>query len=198
MKVYIATSRSIGLKCREWAIANRPDGVSMGTLEDCDIFISVLYDKLLTEEFIVSKQRCFNFHPGLLPHYRGAGAYSWAIINQEKVTGITLHEIDKDIDSGRLIDIKEFKIKEKDTAEILYSHAMEILFEMFKFWFLKLLKQEYPTIKTIPNPKIYYRKDLEEAKDLTKFVRALTFTEKENAYYYTAIGKKIYLDYYAS
>jgi methionyl-tRNA formyltransferase len=77
-KVHIATSRHIGNICTEWAMKKIKsiDGFELcHKKEDCDIFISVLYEKLLKNHFIKDR-RCFNFHPGVLPEYRGAGAYS--------------------------------------------------------------------------------------------------------------------------
>lgn len=199
MKIYIATSRPIGKQCYDWAKDNMPAGFEFGTMEDCDIFISVLYDQLITEDFIKSKKGCFNFHPGTLPQYRGAGAYSWAIINEDGFAGVTLHLIDPSIDHGPIIDIYQTPIYSDDTAEVLFKFAEEAIFAMFKKYFIQLLDGSFKiqSIQDESKAKIYYRKDLEKAKDLTKFVRALTFKGKENAYYYNAKGEKIYLDYYA-
>ena len=94
MKVHIATSRPIGMKCALWYSNSAP--IWRGYTEKvklADVVVSVLYDQLFTEEFIKSKKAVYNFHPGILPEYRGAGLYSWAIINGEKEFGITLHKI---------------------------------------------------------------------------------------------------------
>ena len=92
-KVHIATSRpeEIGNRCRTYASHNLPNGFELTDVPaECDVFISVLYDTLITEEFIAAR-RAYNFHPGILPDFRGAGAFSWALLNKEKETGITLH-----------------------------------------------------------------------------------------------------------
>lgn len=196
MKVYIATSRPIGEECRRWAHWNLPPGFEWGSMDDCDIFISVLYDKIVPAEFIAGK-KCFNFHPGLLPQYRGAGAFSWVLINGEKHTGVTLHEIDKDIDHGAIITRGMFEILPEHTAEDLFNLAMAQILTMFKFWFKLIITNDYGKRRFPINRKIYLRKDLEEAKDLTRFVKALTFKGKENAYFINARGEKKYLDYYA-
>lgn len=189
MKIHIATSRPIGERCIQWA---KEQGYELTSMEECEIFISVLYDTLITQHFINSKAGCFNFHPGILPEYRGSGAYSWVIINEEKVTGVTLHQIERSIDGGGIIDMQAFEIKPNDTAESLFRQAEELISQMFKHWLPKLIASDFKLMFNMGG-KIYYRKDLEKAKDLTRFIRAFTFEGKENAYYINAKGEKIYL-----
>ncbi len=192
--VCIASSREIGNRCQSWAENNIPDGFEFGSIEDCDIFISTLYDTLITKDFIESKARCINFHPGILPEYRGAGAYSWSLINKEKHTGISLHEIDHNIDSGPIIQVKKTLIYPSDTSETLYTRCMDLLFDMFKKNFHKILSGQYRT-RSNEGGNIYFRKDLEDAKDITHIIKAFTFSGKESAYYYNKNGDKKYIEY---
>jgi len=50
-----------------------------------------------------------NFHPGLLPKYRGCSAPEWQIYEGQKIYS-TCHIIDKDIDTGDILEIKELKV----------------------------------------------------------------------------------------
>lgn len=188
--LHIATSRPIGERCRELAEAM---GIKLVSMEECDVFVSVLYDTIIPEEYIKTR-KCYNFHPGVLPWYRGAGAYSWAIMNGEFETGVTLHEIDKDIDHGDVIYIQRFQIEREDTAGSLFAKAETTILEMFEEWIYLLLDKDINASQQEAG-RIYYRKDLEKAKDLTKFVRAFTFYGKENAYYVNSKGEKIYVTY---
>lgn len=185
-KLHIATSRPIGEKCKQWALEN---GYELSSMEDCDIFISVLYDTLIPEEYIKSR-KCYNFHPGVLPWYRGAGAYSWVIINGEFETGVTLHEIDKDIDHGDVIFIDRFSIEADDTAEDLFKKAEKKIFNLFCDWLPTLIigDGKFETQKQ-EEGRIYYRKDLEKMRDLTKFIRAFTFEGKPDAFYKNKQGE---------
>lgn len=192
-KIHIATSRDIGRRCIDYA-TNFTELVSM---EECDIFISVLYDKLIPTEFIRSKQICYNFHPGYLPDYRGSGAYSWVIINGESTAGVTLHLIDKDIDHGPILDRQVFPVRESDTAETLFHQAETLIFSMFQKWLPAMLQGLADGLQPNLGGHVYLRKDLEKVKDLTKYVRAFTFEGKENAYYYNDKGEKIHLKYAA-
>lgn len=196
MKIYIASSRPIGQKCKDWAAKNTPPGSTLvDSMEECDVFVSILYDTLITEEFINSKVRCFNFHPGLLPEYRGAGNFSWVLINGEKETGITLHVMDKGIDHGPIIQRRAFDIPLNATAQDLFEAGEDTIFWMFHTWYAVMAERPLEinaTPQDHSKAKIYYRKDLEKAKDLTRFKRAFTFDGKESAYYFDN-GEKKYL-----
>lgn len=193
-KVYIASSRDIGKPCIDWAKQYLYGKAFKLTddIDNCDIFISVLYDKLVSKDFI-DRRNCFNFHPGILPDYRGSGAYSWVLINKEKETGVTLHKINENIDNGPIIDIQKTIIYESDTAETLYNRCMDILFQMFKTNLPKIIYNTYDTVSN-NGGKVYYRRDLESAKDLTPIIKAFTFKGKESAFYFNNQGEKIYIN----
>jgi methionyl-tRNA formyltransferase len=192
-KIYIASSRDIGLKCIEWAKNNLPNGFEITeNMEDCNIFISVLYDKIIKQDFIQNR-KCFNFHPGILPEYRGAGCASWVIINGEKESGVTLHYIDSGIDTGDIINISKFPVNKNDTAYDVNEKALSTVFESFvdNFHYL-LVGCIIATKQQVDEGKTYYRKDLDKAKDLTRFIKAFHFPGKEGAYYIKD-NKKIYI-----
>ena len=50
-KVFISDNKDIGVECRSWALNNLPDGFNIvDNKEDCNIFLSVQYDKILSED----------------------------------------------------------------------------------------------------------------------------------------------------
>lgn len=196
MKVHIATSMLVGEQCEKWASQNLPPGAELSSNEECEVWISVFYNKLISEEFIMSKKRCLNFHAGILPYYRGSATINWAIINGEKETGVTLHEIDRWIDHGPIIEIRKFPVDENETAESLFEKTEKVVFEMFKDWFAKIISGDY---KAVPQDhskaKLYLRKDFKAAQDLTKFAKAFHLPGREQAYYFNRKGGKIYLEW---
>ena len=193
-KIYIGTAKEIGLRCIEWAKKNTPKGFKLtNSIEECDIFISVLYDKILNKNFLTQRP-CHNFHPATLPEYRGVGAYSWVFINEEDKTGITLHLIDEGIDTGDIIEIREFLISPSDTAYTLHSRGAEIIYKMFKDWYHDILNQNFTAIKQTKKYKMYNQKDLENAKNITKYIKAFHFPGKESMYYINKDGNKIFID----
>ena len=68
----------------------------------------------------------FNLHAALLPQYRGAAPINWAVINGERITGVTTFMIDKDIDTGNIIFREECRISDTDTAGDVHDRLMEM------------------------------------------------------------------------
>ena len=195
-KVFIATSREVGEQCILWARNNTPSGfVLVNSLQEADIVLSVMYEKIISADILKSK-KCYNFHPGVLPEYKGSGICTWALLNQESKFGITLHLIDQGVDTGDIIEIREFLISKHDTAFSLYEKGVKIIFKMFKDWYSDLLFEDYiatPQRKNVG--KCYLKKDLQKARNLTRFVKAFYFPGKDQLYYFNNKGKKIYIDY---
>lgn len=65
-----------------------------------------------------------NYHPSLLPRYRGGSAIAWAIICGEKETGVTIHYIDEGIDTGDIILQESVPISPEDTTVTLYFNKL--------------------------------------------------------------------------
>lgn len=65
-----------------------------------------------------------NLHASLLPQYRGAAPINWAIINGEQKTGLTTFFIQKEIDTGNIIDKIELLIGKNETAGELHDRMM--------------------------------------------------------------------------
>ena len=87
-------------------------------------FISLEFDKIINiDSFKTNK--LFNIHFSLLPKYRGCYTSIWPIINGEKYSGVTLHKIDKGIDTGSIIAHRRFDIGINNTARDLYFKLIE-------------------------------------------------------------------------
>ncbi len=91
---------------------------------NADLFIVVAFRMLPEVVWQMPKMGTINLHASLLPNYRGAAPINWAIINGEKVTGLTTFFIEKEIDMGKIIHFEEVKIKESDNAGILHDTLM--------------------------------------------------------------------------
>lgn len=73
-----------------------------------------------------------NIHPSLLPKYRGPTPVQTAILNEEKITGVSLIRLDDKIDHGPVIEIAEEKISENDTSQTLYKKLFKKGAELLK------------------------------------------------------------------
>lgn len=78
------------------------------------------------------KNYCINFHGSLLPKYRGRTPHVWAIINNEKITGITAHLMTENCDEGDIVYQKKIEIPSDITGgELLriYMNQYPIIVE---------------------------------------------------------------------
>ena len=89
------------------------------------------------------KDGFINVHPSLLPKYRGPNPYSRTILNGEKETGVTLHFMDENFDTGDIITQRKVEISDVETMGTLFNRtnvlAFEMLFEILKEYELKEL-----------------------------------------------------------
>jgi phosphoribosylglycinamide formyltransferase-1 len=70
------------------------------------------------------KNKILNIHPSLLPKYGGKGMYGSkvhkaVILNNEKISGITIHFVNEEYDKGAVIFQKEYALSNSETAESL-------------------------------------------------------------------------------
>lgn len=91
-----------------------------------DLFVVVAFRMLPEEVWGMPRLGTFNLHAALLPQYRGAAPINWAVINGEKMTGVTTFMIDKDIDTGGIILRQESRIGPEDTAGDVHDELMRI------------------------------------------------------------------------
>ncbi len=86
-----------------------------------DLMVVVAFRMLPRTVWSIPPQGTFNLHASLLPEYRGAAPINWAIINQEKYSGVTTFFINEEIDTGAILLQKKVAIEEEDTAGSLYD-----------------------------------------------------------------------------
>ncbi|WP_022664805.1 methionyl-tRNA formyltransferase [Desulfospira joergensenii] len=65
-----------------------------------------------------------NYHPSLLPKYRGGSAINWAVINGEAETGVSVHFVDPGVDTGPIILQEKVEIAPDDTVKSLYFEKL--------------------------------------------------------------------------
>lgn len=87
---------------------------------DYDIALVASYGQILPDEFLQFRP-CINVHPSLLPKYRGATPIQAALLNGDKVTGVTIMKVAKDVDAGDIILQEKYEIADEDNFEILQT-----------------------------------------------------------------------------
>ena len=96
-----------------------------------DIIASINYLFLINKDIINhSGKLTFNIHGSLLPKYRGRTPHVWAIINNEKETGITAHKIDEGCDTGDIIEQIIIPIDISDTGNDILKYYKKHYFKL--------------------------------------------------------------------
>ncbi len=91
---------------------------------DHNLQVVVAFRMLPSQVWNLPEFGTFNLHASLLPQYRGAAPINWAIINGEKVTGISTFFLDEKIDTGKLILQEKTSIGDSETAGELHDRMM--------------------------------------------------------------------------
>lgn len=92
-----------------------------------DLVIMAGFMRMLGPRLIKSyKSRIINIHPALLPSFKGAHAIKDAFDYGVKITGVTVHFVDLEMDHGPIILQQEVSIKETDTLDSLEARIHKI------------------------------------------------------------------------
>ncbi len=91
-----------------------------------DIFVVVAF-RILPKKYIeLPKFGSINIHASLLPKYRGAAPIQWALMNGDNVTGVSIFQIEKKVDTGGIIHLEKIKIQNQDNFETLSGKLSEL------------------------------------------------------------------------
>ena len=131
-------------------------------------FFSLEYEEILEVKKFISKN-LFNFHFSLLPKYRGCHTNYYQILNGEKKTGVTLHEIDKGIDTGKIIDVLSFKVHINTSAYQNYLNLLDKSVILFKKNINKILNNNFLSKKQNLKKGSYYSRKSVNYEKLINF-----------------------------
>jgi len=128
------------------------------------------------------KDGFINVHPSLLPNYRGSNPYSTVIINNERETGVTLHFMDENFDTGDIILQKKLQISPVETMGTLFNRlnilSVNMLVETLKAYEnLELARTKQPEGEfkkcEMSTDKMFFIDFEKPANDIQSFIRAL-------------------------
>lgn len=92
-----------------------------------ELMVTAAFGQILSaENLAVPIMGCINVHGSLLPAYRGAAPIQWAVINGERVTGVTTMMTDVGLDTGDILLKRETEVFPDETAGELYSRLSRI------------------------------------------------------------------------
>lgn len=173
-----------------------------------DVIISYLYDKKIREPLLsFAKYGCINFHPALLPEYKGRGGCNFAILDKKDIWGATAHYADAGFDTGKIIRTSQFSFDYRlETAVSLKRRTIEAMFDLLKSVILDIEQKGRLDSKKQDNAvgKYYSRKDMLqnmeidlEKDDIDTKIQAFWYPPYSGAYIeikgqkYTLVNKQI-------
>ncbi|MEO7743703.1 MAG: methionyl-tRNA formyltransferase [Usitatibacter sp.] len=110
-----------GLKLFQFPSLKSPEATE--AMKDLDVEIGVMAFVLqfAPQEFVnIPKHGTIQYHPSLLPKYRGPSSINWPISRGEKKTGLTIFRPTDGLDEGPVILQKETEVSENDTLGTVY------------------------------------------------------------------------------
>lgn len=169
-----------------------------------DIGVSALFGYIMRREVLeLMPAGCINVHPAFLPYNRGAYPNVWSII-EESPAGVTIHFIDKGIDTGDIIAQRQVMVEPVDTGGSLYRKLEWAAFDLFKETWSLICSGQSPRLPQSKGEGTYHRvqdvASIDEinldqtykAMDLINIMRARTFPPYPGAYFRHG-GRKVYL-----
>ena len=93
---------------------------------NADIMVVIAFGQILPKEILqMTPYGCINVHASLLPKYRGAAPIQWAVIDGEKVSGVTTMQMNEGLDTGDMILKTEIPLDQKETGGSLHDKLAE-------------------------------------------------------------------------
>jgi len=92
-----------------------------------DIILTCAYGQIVPQAVLdIPTIKCINIHGSLLPKYRGAAPVQYAILNDEKETGITYMEMIKAMDAGMMYQKGIVSIDDDDTSDDIFNKLLTL------------------------------------------------------------------------
>ncbi len=168
-----------------------------------EFILEVSYGKIFPEEFLnLPAKGSINFHPSLLPGYKGPNPIRWVIINQENITGVSSHIISNKIDSGEILSQRRIDINRNETYGELYKKLSFLTVELIDESIENFNNKNYLKIDDPYKIKDFYARKQEKeefkidwnksSKEIDALVRGLNPVPAAFTFYKKNILIKIY------
>lgn len=135
-----------------------------------DVGFSIAYGNEIFKTDILDKIKIYNFHPSYLPNYKGPAPIQWQIKNKEREWGMTCHEVDDGIDTGKIIKRGRYKIDEYKTYQVLLEEYNECFANFIYNNIVEIVEKTNlgETLQTITNNNLKsdYKPNLFVPKDM--------------------------------
>lgn len=136
----------------------QPDSLKTSEIEsqlksyDCDVFVVIAYGKIIPDNILnIPKFKSLNIHGSLLPKLRGSCPIETAILEDQKHTGVTIIRMDKEMDHGPIVAMKEVTVepwppKADELGKEIVKTGSELLISIIPDWIdgkIKEMEQDH-------------------------------------------------------
>jgi methionyl-tRNA formyltransferase len=92
-----------------------------------EAMVVVGYGQIIPQSILdIPPQGIINVHASLLPKYRGAAPIQWALLNGDTETGVTIMQMDEQMDTGAILAMEKIPIRSDDNAQTLHDRLAEL------------------------------------------------------------------------
>ena len=114
-------AQEAGLKVHQFKSLRAPEAAAAMRTADTDLGVMAFVMQFVPQEFVtIPKHGTIQFHPSLLPKYRGPSSINWAISLGERETGLTIFRPTDGLDEGSIILQARTPVGEDDTLGTVY------------------------------------------------------------------------------
>ena len=172
----------VSTKLVDTALLHKIPVVDSGKIEDieginksdfqCDIMQVCFYKRIIKKWAIKKFKYILNIHLADLPKYRGSRSINWALKNEERFQGVTIHLLDEKLDHGAILSQIKFTIYPYYEEVIdVYERSLDYSYILFTHTLSNLEK-------IIPLEQDHKMASYYSSKDFSKLGDRLTFTKK--------------------
>lgn len=109
----------------------------------------------LIPQSVIRFPRCgvLNTHPSLLPEYRGTSITRWQVLHGESKTGVTIHFVDEQFDTGDILMQRSLKIGENETPQGLFDRLSHLAADMMVELIKSIKSEDFSNVPRIPQDR---------------------------------------------
>ena len=148
----------------DFKISNEKKKTNYSFLKKFDLVISFGYRHILKKnDFKKLNRPIINLHMSYLPFNKGSHPNFWSFI-ENTPSGISIHEIDHGIDTGKIIFQKKINFNYKKNSNLNFKQTYKALFKELEFSFLKkiesIISGKYKCHRQKSKGTVHYKNDL--------------------------------------
>lgn len=176
----------------------KPENIEELKKYKADVSVVIAFGQILPKEVLeLTPYGCVNVHASLLPKYRGAAPIQWAILNGEKVSGVTTMQMDEGLDTGDMLLEEAIELDKKETAGSLHDKLSALGAKLLVQTLEGLLKGSITPRKQGESPTAYAKminKEMgnidwnQDAVYIERLIRGMNPWPSA----YSRLGKKVY------